>query len=285
MKVVEIISSANVGLAKYWNPAKTAGSLISHGSLISQLTKRDFAQRYKGSFLGVVWVLLTPLLYLLIYTFVFSVIMGAKWGVTEQEGTMQFALALFCGLIVYNIFSESVILAPSLILGNSSYVTKTVFPIEILAVISVASAVLRAFAGIGIFLLGVLVFMGHLNWTLVLILIPLTGAVLLSLGIGWFLSALGVFVRDMAQAVIVLVQLLFFMTPIVYPVNMVPEAFRPIIYVNPFTHLVEAARDVALWGRLPNWPALGVTLAVSLVVCQLGYMFFMRTKKVFADVM
>ena len=285
MKNATLIAATSPGLRTHWNPARTFISLWRHRNLIYQLTKRDMDQRYKGSYLGVIWTLVTPLIVLAIYTFVFNVIMKARWGVGADEGPMSFALALFCGLIIYGIFSESAVTAPNLILNNSNYVTRMVFPLEILPVVAVTSALVRAVAALVILIVGIVLVTGSLSWTLVLMTLPLAAVVLLSLGVGWFLSALGVFVRDAAHTVSLVVQLLFFMTPIVYPVVVVPERFRPVIYANCFTHLVEAARDVAVWGRMPNWPWLLACMAASVAVFQLGYMVFMRSRKAFADVM
>ncbi|MHC4214824.1 MAG: ABC transporter permease [Planctomycetota bacterium] len=253
--------------------------------MIYQLTKRDLAQRYKGSYLGFAWTLISPFLLLLVYMFVFNVVMKARWGITPDEGPMEFALGLFCGLILWDIFSEAVTSAPNLILNNSSYVTKTVFPLEILPVITVGSSLIRAAIGLVILLIGLILFSGSLSWRLTILMLPFMGMILFSVGTVWFLSALGVFMRDISHVVSVTVTLLFFLTPIVYPTSLVPERFRLVICINPFTHLVEAARAVAIWGKMPDWPWLMLSMSLAVVVFQVGYLFFMKSKSAFADVL
>ena len=268
-----------------WNPLFTFRVLWGYKNLIYQLTKRDFVQRYRGSYLGFVWTLITPLLFLLIYMFVFNVVMKVRWGITPDEGPMEFALGLFCGLILWSIFSEAATSAPNLILSNPSYVTKTVFPLEILPVITVGSGLVRAAIGLVILLAGIILFGGCLSWRLIVLMLPFMGIVLFSMGSVWFLSALGVFMRDVSHIVSVMVTLLFFLTPIVYPASSVPDRFRLVIYTNPFTHMVESARAVAIWGKMPDWSWLMLSMAVSVVVFQVGYIFFMKSKSAFADVM
>ena len=279
------MTTSRLLLMSHWNPLYTFRVIWGYRSLIYQLTKRDFVQRYKGSYLGFVWTLITPLLFLLIYMFVFNVVMKARWGIRPDEGPMEFALGLFCGLILWSIFSEAATSAPNLILSNPSYVTKTVFPLEILPVITVGSGLIRGGIGLVILLAGIILFGGCLSWRLIILMLPFMGMVLFSVGTVWFLSALGVFMRDVSHVVSVMVTLLFFLTPIVYPSSRVPGRFRSIIYANPFTHLVESSRSVAIWGKMPDWPWLMLSMAVSVVVFQVGYMFFMKSKSAFADVM
>lgn len=259
-------------------------SLWGQRSLIYHLTKRDFKQRYIGSLLGFLWVLITPLVLLAIYTFVFNVVMNAKWGIGADDSPAGFALSLFVGLVLYGIFSDSVNAAPSLVLDNSGYVTNHVFPIEILPVVAVGSALLRSAAGMVILILGVLWVNGALSWTIILLVLPITAFVLFSLGMVWLLSAIGVFIRDTSHTVSLLVHMIFFLTPIVYPVSLVPQPFRAILYANPFTHLVEAARAAAIGGVMPDWLWLSVGMLLGLLVFHAGYVFFTKSKVVFPDI-
>lgn len=269
----------------YWNPFHTLMVIWKHKGLIYQLTKRDLAQRYRGSYLGFIWTLITPFMLLLIYMFVFNVVMKARWGITPDEGPMEFALGLFCGLILWSIFGETAASAATLILNNTSYVTKTVFPLEILPVIAVGSCLVRAAIGLVVLLAGIVLFGEGISWKLIILVLPFMGMVLFSMGAAWFLSALGVFMRDISHAVPVAITLMFFLTPIVYPASRVPEKFRLAIYANPFTHLVESARAAAIWGKMPDWPWLAFSVIASVAVFQIGYMFFMKSKSAFADVM
>jgi lipopolysaccharide transport system permease protein len=282
--IILMIASSSI-LMSHWSPFCTFGVVWRYKSLIYQLTKRDFVQRYKGSYLGFAWALMTPLLFLLIYMFVFNVVMKARWGVSPDEGPMEFALGLFCGLILWGIFSEAVTSAPGLILSNSSYVTKTVFPLEILPIITVGSGLIRAVIGFVVLFVGLALFSGCLSWKIFILTLPIMGMIFFAMGTVWFLSAIGVFMRDVSHIVSVAVTLLFFLTPIVYPVSRVPPGFRIAVYANPFTHLVSAARAVTIWGKTPDWPWLMLSMAISVLVFQTGYVFFMKSKSAFADVM
>jgi lipopolysaccharide transport system permease protein len=250
--------------------------------LVARLVRRDLAERYRASFLGAAWAVLTPFLLLAIYTFVFNVVMKARWG--QATGRLEFALAVFAGLMAFGVFSECAVMAPTLIVNHRHYVKKTAFPLEVLHVVILSSALVRALVGMVVLAAGVVI-AGRATWGLLFVPLALLPISLMALGAAWFLSALGVFVRDMAQVVGLLVQALFFLTPIVYPVESVPDAVRPIAMLNPFTHLVGAARDAAIWGRMPGWGAFALACAVSLAVFVLGHAVFARCRRAFADVL
>lgn len=278
-----VISAGSKGASFASNPLRTIAGLWRLRSLVWQFTRRDLAMTYRGSFLGGAWAVLTPLATLATYTFVFNVVLKARW--EGGGGTFEFALALFCGLILYGVFSECATAAPQLVLTHRVYVKKTAFPIEVLPVIALMSALVRAAAGMVVLVTVAVVCRGRWHWTVVLAGLPFVPLVLLTLGVGWFLAALGTFVRDASHTVAVVVHLLFFMTPIVYPMSAVPDRLTFIIRANPFTHIVEALRQVVLLGQQPNWPALGATTLVAAAVAQLGYVFFSATRKAFADVL
>jgi lipopolysaccharide transport system permease protein len=143
---------------------------------------------------------------------------------------------------------------------------------------------IRAAASLAILVVALMLLTDLARWTIVLAVLPMVPLLLLALGICWFLAALGVFLRDISHAVAVLVQVLFFLTPIVYPLSAVPGAFRRVLSLNPLTHLVEMMRGAMMWGQAPDWGKWGLSLAVSLLVFQAGYAFFMKSKRAFADV-
>ncbi len=270
---------------QYANPLKMTRHLWAQRELIGQFTKRETVGRYKGSFLGVLWSFITPLLMLVIYTFVFSVIFKARWGNNVSDsGQAGFALTLLAGLIPFTVFSESVTRAPGLITSNPNYVKKVVFPLEILPVSSLGSALINSFFSLTVLLIASLIFHGFLPWTLIFLPLMYLPLVLLCLGLGWFLASLGVFIRDVAQLIGVVVQVLFFLTPIFYPIEAVPENIQFILYLNPLTFIVSHFRRVILWGQVPDWGDFAVITAAMGVVCILGYIWFMKSKKTFADV-
>ena len=274
-----------MNLIGYLNPIKTINNIWQYRDLLKQLAKQNISGRYKGSGLGRIWSVVTPLFMLSIYTFVFSVIFKARWGADIENSQAAFALTLFCGLAVYNIFSESISTSASIIPSNANYVKKVVFPLEILPINMVITALffgliwfIILFAGIGIFLHKICI----TAICFPLILIPL---LLFTLGLSWFIASLGVYIRDVTHFIGIALQALFFMTPIFYPVKMVPEKFRIILRLNPLSTIIQEMRNVVLYNIWPDWHMLGIIFIGSLVVFQLGYAWFMKTKRGFADVL
>ncbi len=281
----KIITARQDSARQYANPVEMVRHLWQHRELIGQFTKREVLGRYKGSFLGVVWSFVTPLLMLAIYTFVFSVIFKARWGNNLSDNSQTgFALTLFTGLIAFNVFGECLNRAPGLIISNPNYVKKVVFPLEILPVSVLGSALINSLFSLVILLIANLIFHGAIPWTIIflpLMYLPLT---LLCLGLGWFLASLGVFVRDVGHLIGVVIQVLFFMTPIFYPIEALPERLRFVLYLNPLTFIINHFRRVILWGQMPDWREFLVITVLTGVVCMLGYIWFMKSKKTFADV-
>jgi lipopolysaccharide transport system permease protein len=270
---------------KYLNPFGTLWGIWKGRDLLRQLIRRNIEVRYKGTMMGLVWMIVTPLVMLAVYTFVFGVVFKARWGVGFGDSKAAFALIMFCGMAVFNIFSESVNGSVGIVAGNPNYVKKVVFPLKLLPVSSVLSACFFGLIWIGILLLGVVIFFHKICFSAIflpLILIPL---VLFSCGIAWFVASLGVFIRDLSHAIGIILQVLYFMTPIFYSVEMVPEKVRPILLLNPLTPIVQSARQVLMYDQWPDWHALGIVTLLSMTVFQLGYFWFMKTKRGFADVL
>lgn len=259
--------------------------LWRYRELIARLIKRDVLGRYKGSLLGLAWSFVTPIIMLVIYTFVFTVVFNARWGVGGEESKGVFALQLFAGLIVHGILAEVLTRSPSLILTNTNYVKKVVFPLEILPLVPLGSALFHAAVSALVLILAQLVVLGSVPWTfwmLPLVLLPL---MVLTMGISWLLASLGVFLRDIGQTMGLIATMLLFLSPIFYPISALPENFHGVIHANPLTFIIEQARIVLLEGRLPNISGLLKYLAVSLVVAWLGFAWFQKTRKGFADVL
>lgn len=280
-----IITARQNSARQYANPVEMVRHLWQHRELIGQFTKREVLGRYKGSFLGVVWSFVTPLLMLAIYTFVFSVIFKARWGNNLSDNSQSgFALTLFTGLIAFNVFSECLNRAPGLIISNPNYVKKVVFPLEILPVSVLGSAMVNSLFSLVILLIANLIFHGAVPWTIIFLPLMYLPLALLCLGLGWFLASLGVFIRDIGHLIGVVIQVLFFMTPIFYPVEALPERLRFVIYLNPLTFIINHFRRVILWGQMPDWVEFGLITVLTGLVCILGYVWFMKSKKTFADV-
>lgn len=249
------------------------------------MTKREVVGRYKGSALGLAWSFFNPVFMLTVYTFVFSEVFKARWGVDGNESKTQFAVVLFVGMIVYGLFAEVLNRTPGLILSNVNYVKKVVFPLEILPVIALGVALFHSAISAGVLLAAFALFNGYLHWTAIFAPIVLLPLVILTLGLGWMLASLGVFLRDVGQTIGIITTVLMFLSPVFYPVTAVPERFRPWIIANPLTFMIEQARDVLIWGHLPKWSGLGIYTLTAIAVAWAGYAWFQKTRKGFADVL
>jgi lipopolysaccharide transport system permease protein len=263
-----------------------ARSLWRNRQLIIQMTKREVVGRYKGSAFGLAWSFFNPVLMLVVYTFVFSEIFQSRWGGVGGDGSKtQFAVVLFVGMIVLNLFNEVINRAPGLILSNVNYVKKVVFPIEVLPIITMGAALFHSLISLGVLLAAFALFNDYLHWTAVLIPIVLLPIVILTLGLSWLLASLGVFLRDVGQTIGIITTVLMFLSPVFYPITAVPERFRPFIMANPLTFIIEQAREVLIWGHLPNWMGLGIYTIAATMVIWLGFAWFQKTRKGFADVL
>lgn len=265
-------------------PTTLISGLWRHRELIRQLTRREVEMRYRGSILGGLWVFLLPLGMLIVYTFVFGTVLRSRWG-TGEESKVEFALTLFAGLVIFQIFSELINSSCVVITQNMNYVKKVVFPLEVLPFVLLLAIMVRAIVSIVILAVGLIFLVQRLPPTVLyfpLVLLPL---VMLSLGFGWFLSSFGVFVRDIGQVIGVIANVLFFVTPIFYPISRLPESFRWIAHVNPLAFIVEDSRRVLIWNQAPQWGPWLIVVLISFVVMQLGYAWFMETKRGFADVL
>ncbi|MBO4301468.1 MAG: ABC transporter permease [Desulfovibrio sp.] len=260
--------------------------LFRHRNLLVQMTLRNIQVRYRGSVLGFVWSFAQPLLMLAVYTFVFGIIFKARWGIeTLDQNRAAFPLIMFCGLMLFNLFAESVNTCSALIVQNPSFVKKVVFPLELLPLSSVATTFIFGVAWICLLLAGILVFLPSLSWTMLLLPLLLLPMALFTAGVSYAVAAFGVYLRDMPQLTGVVTQVLFFMTPIFYPVSLVPENLRWLLEINPLTHFVEETRKVLLYAQQPDYTLCLGLFFFSLFIFQLGAACFCKMKKGFADVL
>jgi lipopolysaccharide transport system permease protein len=262
-----------------------AKSFWRNRQLIAQMTKREVVGRYKGSVVGLGWSFFNPIFMLAVYTIVFSMIFKARWGVDGDESKTEFALILFVGMIALNLFSEVLNRAPGLILSNVNYVKKVVFPIEILPIISMGAALFHALISFSVLLFAVVVFNGNLHWTVIYLPVIFIPLIMLSLGLSWMLASLGVFIRDVGQTIILITTLLMFLSPVFYPISAVPLRLQKVIMANPLTFIIEQSRAVIIWGQQPSWMGLGLYLLISIILMWIGYSWFQKTRKGFADVL
>lgn len=266
------------------SPKEMGCSLWRNRSLIIALIKREVIGRYRGSVMGILWSFFNPLFMLAVYTFVFSMVFRARWN-TASESRTEFALILFAGLIVFNIFAECANRAPGTILANVNYVKKVVFPLEILPWVSLGAVLFHALISIGVWLLAYLIFFGVPHATILLLPLALLPLIFFVMGVSWALSALGVYLRDVSQFISILTMVLMFLSPIFYPLSAIPEKFRPVLMLNPLAPSIEQIRDVLFFGKIPNLAMYAGLLCGALLIAWIGFAWFQKTRKGFADVL
>lgn len=260
-------------------------SLWHNRQLILQMTRREIIARYRGSLIGLAWSFVNPLLMLVVYTFVFSVVFKARWGIDGNESKTDFAIILFTGMIVFGLFAEIVNRSPSQIVSNANYVKKVVFPLEILSWVSLGSVLFHSLVSLAVLLLAQLIINFSLPWTVVLFPLILLPLIFTSLGAAWFLAALGVYVRDIGQITTVFTTVLMFVSAVFYPVSALPEAYQAWLRFNPLVLIITESRKVLIFGSLPDWSWLGIALLMGLAIAFAGFWWFQKTRKGFADVL
>jgi lipopolysaccharide transport system permease protein len=266
------------------SPREIIATMWRNRSLIAALTKREVIGRYRGSMLGILWSFFNPVFMLIVYTFVFSVVFKARWTGGGDSKT-EFALILFSGLIVYSLFAECVNRAPGLILGNVNYVKKVVFPLEILPVINLLAAFFHLLISLVVWLIFYFMFFGMPQPSIFLLPLVLLPLVLFTIGMSWALASLGVYLRDISQIVGVLTTALMFLSPIFYPISALPAEFQKLMHLNPLTLVIESIREVLVWGNVPALQPWLIQLGISSIIAWLGFAWFQKTRKGFADVL
>lgn len=256
-------------------------TLWRHRSLVFELIKREFSGRYRGSFGGIAWSFAQPLFLLAVYTIAFGIILKSRWGFSGS--TTDYALMLFAGLIVFNAFSECMSKSTALITDNPNFVKKVVFPLELLPVTTVATALIHALIGIAVWLLGYALLVGPLKATAILFVVILVCFAPVLLGLGWLLSALGVIVKDVSQLTGMLSHTLLFLTPIFYSIEAAPPLLQNLLMLNPLTFVVEQFRLVLFYGQMPALKGLAVYFVLSSLFAWGALVLFRRLRPTFAD--
>ncbi|HEX8686400.1 MAG TPA: ABC transporter permease [Pyrinomonadaceae bacterium] len=271
--------SAQTARRAVWRPL---WELPRRFDLIWPLARRMTLARYRGSALGLLWALLTPAVMIAVFTFLFAGVFGARF--TEGGTPLEYALYLFCGLLPWTAFSETLQQSAGVVVAHSNLVKRVVFPLEALPVAQALAALAAQMFGTVALLVATVVIKGELHAGLLWLPVLLVPQLLLTLGGAWLVASLGVFIRDTAQALALLLMAWMYLTPIIYPEQAVPERFRPMLAANPFTPLVRSYRRALLEGAPPDWPGLAYATALGLAAFLLGYWWFARTRKDFADV-
>ena len=274
-----VMISAQTARRSVWRPL---WQLPGRFDLILSLTRRELAARYRGSVLGIVWAVLTPVVMIAIFTIIFAGIFNARFGASSSQ--WDYALYLFCGLLPWNAFQESLQLSSTTIVGHANLVKRVVFPLETLPVsLSLASVANQMFGTVALVLAAILL-RGELHATILFLPLLVVPQLLATFGAAWLIASLGVFVRDIVQGISLILMAWMYLTPIIYPETLVPDRYKRIVGLNPFTPLVRNYRRIILEGSVPDWRGLAYFSVFAVVSFVLGYWWFARTRKNFADV-
>lgn len=259
-------------------------ALTSRWSLTREMTQRDIKGRYRGASFGLLWSLISPFLMLCVYTLAFGYVLKSRWPGASGD-IFEFAMILFIGLIVHGFFAECISRSPNLIVGNSNLVKRIIFPLQLLPWTAVLSALFHLVANTLVYFVISTILLHQAHWTIILLPVVVIPLVMFAVGVCWFLAALGVFLRDVGQVMGVISTALLFLSSAIIPVSTLPEQYQLVFKLNPLTFIIDQAREVAFWGRLPDWTGLGLYALGALVVMYLGFAFFEKTRRGFADVL
>ena len=254
----------------------------ARADLIFSFARRELLGRYKGSMLGIAWAVLTPVVMIAIFTFIFAGIFGARFGANDSH--WDYALYLFCGLLPWTMFQESVQQSANTIVVHSNLVKRVVFPLETLPAAQVLAALGNQLFATVALLIAAIIVRQRLELTVLWLPALLIPQLLFALGAAWLIASLGVFLRDITQGITLLLMAWMYLTPIIYPESIVPDRFRAVMEFNPFTALVRSYRRIFLEGAAPDWRGLAYFTAFAVVIFVFGDWWFARTRKGFADV-
>jgi len=258
-------------------------NLVERRSLLFQLVRRDFEQRFIGSAIGWIWAIIHPLVLLLSWTFVFQVCLGQE--VPPGEETTNYPLFLFAGMLPWLLFSETVQRSASSLLDQANLITKTVFPSEIIPVAVFLSTLISHLLGIALMMAAAGIVLNRVSAFAFLLPVYIVAIGLFAVGIGWIVASLHVFLRDTAQVLSVVLMFWFWMTPIFISQEKFPARARFLLVWNPFYYMVRAYRRLLLGSTTPEWGDLAIVFAFGAAAFIIGGLFFRHMKRGFADVL
>jgi lipopolysaccharide transport system permease protein len=254
-----------------------------HRDLIGAILRRELRERFSGSMAGWVWAVAAPLISLATYTVVFGGAVKLPNN-ADSNSAMDYALFVFGGLIAFNFFTEMAYRAPSLLHEYAHYIKQTMFPAEMLPIISTLRATTYATIGLVLMLLVQLIFAGSLHWTVLLLPLWFIPFLAFLIGITWLLSAMGAFTRDTAYLMMAIAPVLMFATPVFFSHETFSPDIRLLWYANILTGFIEIIRDLVVFGQIPNGLVIAWTLFISMFFFWFGYWFFRRQQDAIADV-
>ena len=271
--------SAQTARRAVWRPL---WELPGRFELIASLARRELVARYKGSVLGILWAVVTPVVMIAIFTFIFAGIFNARFG--PQGNAWDYALYLFCGLLPWTMFQETLQQSSTTIVTHANLVKRVVFPLETLPVAQALSSLGNQMFGVLALVVATVIVRHELHVTILWLPALIIPQLIFTLGAAWLVASLGVFLRDIAQGITLVLMAWMYLTPIIYPESIVPERYRPFINANPFTALVRSYRRIFLEGLAPDWASLGYFAILALIIFVFGYWWFAKSRRNFADV-
>ncbi|MEQ8334219.1 ABC transporter permease [Nisaea sp.] len=261
------------------------GSLRSNGFILRSLVRNEVVSRYRNTLLGFLWSLVTPLVMILVYSVVFGLIFKVRFGDVPERANIPYGIVLFSGLLLHVLLAETLLRAQSVVLENPNYVKRVVFPLEILPIAILIGNLANVLMAFVVLIAVILAYSVPLHWTALLLPLVWLPFIIMLAGLSLLVASLGVFIRDIGQVLGFMMTILLFGSSILFPPDLLPEAVRPLLLLNPLTLPVDATRDVLLWGTMPNWKLLGYYSAGAVACLWIGAWWFLRTKRGFAEVM
>lgn len=275
-----------MALLRYTREVLSLGAVLRdlarNRELIRSMVIRDFVGRYRGSFIGLYWSIINPLVLMALYTIVFSVFLKVRF--STDDSPIDFALYLLCGMLPWNAFAEGLTRSANVIRENANLVKRVVFPLEILPLNLALSATIHKVIGLVLLTALIAIINKRLYWTLLMVPLLLGIQLLFAVGMNWVMASLGVFLRDILQMIGLVLTAWMFLTPIFYPENVVPARLQIVLWLNPMARLVRYYRMVLLGGNLPDPVGLAALAIGAMLVFLFGYFWFSKTKSMFADV-
>lgn len=257
------------------NIIKDLQELYCYREMLKNLVFKELRTRYKGSFLGLLWTFINPLMMLAVFSIVFSTVM--------RVNVEKYSMFLFCALLPWNLFQNGIqASAPSIVL-NGGLIKKIYFPAAILPLSIVTTGVINYLLSLAILIPALLIFDISLNWAILTLPLILLIEFLFTLGIALVVCSVNVYFRDVEHMTGIFLMVLFYLTPVLYPEKMVPEKYMWIFEINPMTPIILAYRDIFYWGRWPDLAALAPVALGSVLVLLCGYIIFDRLKRRFAE--
>lgn len=251
--------------------------------LLRYFVQRQVTRSYRDSYLGIVWSVLGPLIWVFFLSLIFSEVLGIRNRVVTGDPDLNFGIYLYCGLLPFMAWSESLSKGINVIKGNSGLVQKVIFPLELLPLSQTITSLIDKLFGVGALMLAVFILDGRLNWTVVLLPLIVVIQFIFVVGLTYFMAVLGTYLPDVGEILRPIIRGMFFFTPILWPTGRVPEELSFLVDLNPLAYLVGAYRSLVLLGELPNLMASLYFSIFAVAVFILGFTLFVRFKPHFAD--